>query len=403
MNVILLNVNAISGSTGKIVTNIKSELESIGHECLICYGANETYKGHGYKRICPEYERKINAIISRISGVLHGGFTPFSFYRFKSAIEQFKPDIVHIHCANGCIIDLFRTLEYLAKSNIKTVLTNHAEFFYTGGCGHAFDCEKWISGCNNCHVLKSRIGLDVSKTEWNKFKKAFDFFDKDKIIITSVSPWVLNRVIQSPFLSRFRNKVVLNGIDTNVFRVREVPKSVKTKLPLNKPIALHVTASFTTEQNSIKGGFWIRELAYRLPNVIFVVACSYKGLTENLPANLYIWGRTQTQDELAELYNAADVTVLTSKRETFSMIVAESLCCGTPVVGFKAGGPESIAIPKDSKFVNYGEIDLLARELYKMLFARIDRKRISKIANEKYSKASMVQHYLEIYDKLCLG
>jgi glycosyltransferase involved in cell wall biosynthesis len=35
------------------------------------------------------------------------------------------------------------------------------------------------------------------------------------------------------------------------------------------------------------------------------------------------------------------------------MIVAESLCCGTPVVGFKAGGPESIAIDDYCVFVQF--------------------------------------------------
>ena len=41
---------------------------------------------------------------------------------------------------------------------------------------------------------------------------------------------------------------------------------------------------------------------------------------------------------LAEYYSLVDVTVITSFHETFSMVVAESLSCGTPIVGFKAGG-----------------------------------------------------------------
>ena len=39
-----------------------------------------------------------------------------------------------------------------------------------------------------------------------------------------------------------------------------------------------------------------------------------------------------------QLYSAVDLTLITSQRETFSMPVAESLCCGTPVVGFDTGG-----------------------------------------------------------------
>ncbi len=39
------------------------------------------------------------------------------------------------------------------------------------------------------------------------------------------------------------------------------------------------------------------------------------------------------------------------------MVTAESLCCGTPVVGFTAGGPESIAIDAFSNFV---EMEILS-------------------------------------------
>ena len=41
------------------------------------------------------------------------------------------------------------------------------------------------------------------------------------------------------------------------------------------------------------------------------------------------------------------------------MIVAESLCCGTPVVGFKAGAPEQITIKEYSEFSEFGNIEIL--------------------------------------------
>ena len=41
------------------------------------------------------------------------------------------------------------------------------------------------------------------------------------------------------------------------------------------------------------------------------------------------------------------------------MVTAESLCCGTPVVGFKAGAPEQIAIKEFSEFVEYGDLNFI--------------------------------------------
>lgn len=402
MKVLLLNVNGTSGSTGKIVTDIKSVLETNGHECIICYGANDNISEKGYRRICYEFERRINAGISRITGILHGKFLPFSFWRLKKLVKEWQPDIVHIHCPNGYIIDIFKTLDFLAKSKIKTVLTNHAEFFYTGGCGHAYDCEKWLVGCNRCSRLKSRLGLDVSKIEWTGFKKVFDLFDSNNLVVTSVSPWVMHRATKSNTIKRFNNVVVLNGVDTEVFRIRNVSENVKGRLPKANPIVLHVTASFSLEKESIKGGYWIVELAKRMPEINFIIVCSYYHNTKPLPKNVIIWGRTETQIELAELYNAADITVITSKRETFSMIVAESLCCGTPVVGFEAGGPESIAIPEFTKFI-HNNISVLKNEIIRWVNdekIHEQKANIASKAKKKYSKEAMSTHYIEVYKNL---
>lgn len=399
MRILLLNVNAVAGSTGKIVTDIKNVLEAQGNECLICYGANEIINRPGYLRICSEFERKINVVLSRISGLLHGGFLPFSFYRLKKAINQWKPDIVHIHCPNGYIVDIFKTLEYLAKIKQKVVLTNHAEYFYTGGCGHAYDCKKWLCECSKCNTLNGYIALDAAKYEWNKFKAAFDKFDTDKLVITSVSPWVTNRSEQSPALGRFKNMTVLNGIETNTFRPRAISKDVEAKLPKGKPIVLHVTASFTTNKASIKGGYWICEAARKIPECNFIVASSYSSEIESLPPNVFLWGRTKTQEELAELYNAADLTLLTSRRETFSMVVAESLCCGTPLVGFKAGGPETIALEEFTSFVDYENIDKLVDNVrcYIKQGHLFNRDYISRKSIQLYSKEAMSNNYMDIY------
>ena len=116
-----------------------------------------------------------------------------------------------------------------------------------------------------------------------------------------------------------------------------------------------------------KGGWYFVELAKRMPQYQFCIVASTYSDIDNLPLIILFWGRTNGQKELAELYNRADVTVLTSRRETFSMVTAESLCCGTPIVGFKAGGPESIAIPTYSEFVDQGDLDALCRVVEKFL------------------------------------
>ena len=56
-------------------------------------------------------------------------------------------------------------------------------------------------------------------------------------------------------------------------------------------------------------------------------------------------------------YSMADVFVLFSQRETYSMTCAEALCCGTPIIGFKSGAPETVFKEPEARFFEYGEIE----------------------------------------------
>ena len=87
----------------------------------------------------------------------------------------------------------------------------------------------------------------------------------------------------------------------------------------------------------------MNEIAKRFvgQNVKFLVAGSYSADIE-VSKNIILLGKVTDQKKLAKLYSLADMTLLTSRKETFSMVTVESLCCGTPVVGFRAGGPEQI-------------------------------------------------------------
>ena len=79
------------------------------------------------------------------------------------------------------------------------------------------------------------------------------------------------------------------------------------------------------------------------------------------------------------------------------MTCAESLCCGTPVAGFFAGGPESIALLEYCTFVKYGDVTSLYKSIQYMLKQNIDRSSISQKAKAIYSKERMAQDYINIY------
>lgn len=400
MKILQVNVVYKTGSTGKIVHDLHNEFIKSGIKSIVCYGRGKNFNDPNIYKVSSEILAKFNALKSRITGVQYNG----SFIATKkliNIINKEKPSIVHLHCINGNFVNIYKIIKYLKEKKIKTVLTLHAEFMYTANCGHSLECEKWKSGCGKCPNLweatKSYF-IDNTNRSWIKMKKAFENFED--ITIVSVSPWLEKRAIQSPILSDKKHCIILNGIDTSkIFYPRKF-EHLKMRHGLNKEkIILHVTADF---KSNIKGGKYIMRLAESLKNQdIKIILIGNVDKDLKLADNIIDVGRVEDQNELASYYSMADLTVIASKRETFSMVCAESLSCGTPVVGFKAGAPEQIALHEYSEFVEYGNIE----GLEKVVLDWIDKKNIFKnnISSNSikiYSKKKMYNEYKKLYENI---
>ncbi|MBQ8907580.1 MAG: glycosyltransferase [Clostridia bacterium] len=393
MKVLQVNVVYNTGSTGKIMCDIHAELVKQGIESVICYGRGKKTQDKNVYKICGELYSKFNNLLSRFTGLLYGGCY-FSTQKLFRIIKKEKPDIVHLHCLNGHFVNIYKLIAWLKKHHVKTVLTLHAEFMHTANCSHAFECDKWLSGCGKCPKLQNKhFRVDGTHRSWKKMKKAFADFDS--LTVASVSPWLQERAARSPILKGLKHITVLNGLDTEVFR--PTLSDLREKYALtDKTVVFHASPRFDNNPSNLKGGYYVLQLAERMPETVFVVAGPYPdGLM--VPDNVILLGKVANQTLLTKWYSTADITLLTSKRETFSMIVAESLCCGTPVVGFYAGGPETIAVPQYCVFVEYGDVDALTVKAEEVIRHSYDLTEISKVASRKYSKSAMCANYVLEY------
>lgn len=406
MKVLQINVVYKYGSTGKIVAAIHDYLLSSGDDSIVLYGRGYNYKELFTYKICKEVYAKFNNLLSRFSGIEYGGCY-YTTNKIEKIIEKEKPTIVHLHCLNGYFVNIYKLLNWLKENRIKTVLTLHAEFMYTGGCDHAMDCYQWRreEHCRNCKSWREftkSIFINRVPKMWKDLHNAYEGFEND-LYVTSVSPWLKERAESSDLLKTFRHYLVMNGIDTSIFYNHQNSSILQSNKFKNKKILLHVTPEFSKEKTHLKGGYYILEIAKKLekiaPNVIVIVvgpvlgSCNTGGYN-----NIVFWGKEKNQMTLAQLYSVAALTLLTSKRETFSLVTAESLCCGTPVVGFKAGAPEKIALPGHSCFVDYGDVEELTKKIIEFL-ERGKSGEIEKIAKSTYSMDSMVRQYYEIYNE----
>lgn len=404
MKILLVNCVFAYGSTGKIMLDLCRGFIERGHEVKLCYGRGKQQNFDYTTLLASPFVQKIQSLCSKLIG---RGYecAPISTHHLFSVIKEWKPDVVNLHCVNANSINVAETITFLKESNIATVISNHAEFLYTGGCGHALSCEKWKTGCYDCEQIgKSYSMLPYSfvpqKTHryWMHLQKAYSGFSK--LIMTGVSPWLVNRISDSPFFTNNQIFVVPNGLNTDVFRPRNYDYLLdKHQLTESQSILLHVTPDFFSP---IKGGKYVLEIAKEIKGLLpeaKIIIVGYRGDTSNLPDNVIPVAFTENQRELADYYTMANLTLLTSERETFSMVCAESLCCGTPIVGFKAGAPETISIKEYSRFVDYANIN----QLYNAIIEMVNYKKNNFIDIEKahdlYSTENMVENYLTCYRK----
>lgn len=395
MKLLQINCWYEAGSTGKIVQAIHKYMQSNGHQSYVLYGMGEKNSDSYALRTTPNMVRKLQSLRSRITGYPYGGCLWGTFEALRY-IDKVNPDIVHIQCMNGYMVNVYKVLKYLKRRGIPTVITNHAEFMYTGGCTHAVDCQRWITGCHDCPKINREHPIsyffDRTRNEWLQMKAAYKGFDLRKLFICNVSDWVTERAKQSPFYKGYQMKTVFNGLDTGTFHcIRD--SRLKQELGFqNEKIVVHMTPAF---YSPIKGGQHVLEMAKRFPDVHFLIVGDAKGRANS--ENVHFVGRINDQKLLANYYSIADACLLTSLRETYSMVTAESLCCGTPVVGFKAGGPETIAIPQYSRFANQGEDNELEKKIREVLAKRWNKMEISEEACSNYSDEKMCESYFNIY------
>lgn len=405
MKILTINCVYKKGSTGQIIEVISDCLEARNCEFVFCYECGDKAKEKNAFRIALRYEHLFYYVLARLTGIKYGtGYT--STLKLLRIIKIKTPDIVHIHCPNVHTVNIYWLVNYLKKNNIPTVITNHAEFFYTGNCPHAYDCEKFKTGCGNCSFSFDAVRpfrFDRTAYEWKKMKQCFNSFKN--VTMIAVSSWGEDRLKQSPITSSLKTCVINNGIDTtNVFKPSGY-KELKNSLNIKEDelVLLHVSASFTDKEEDLKGGKYVIQVATNLlKKKIKVVVVGPIHLKEDtkIPDNMILVGPIRDQKVLAQYYSMADLTVIASRRETYGMVCSESLACGTPIVGFKAGGPETISLKEFSEFVNYPDVLALKDCVERWIVKKNRLKDISIKAREAYSSEKMAEEYYRVYKNI---
>jgi len=362
MRIVQINGGA-KGSTGKIMMGIAEVARAQGHEVMcaspITTTNRDANKNCGYYRIGTFNSRRINVALARVTG-FNGCFAWLETYKLLKKIEEFRPDIIHLHNLHDSYINLPMLFSYIKKHDIPTVWTLHDCWAFTGQCPHftMVKCDKWEKGCFSCSQYKEypKMLYDNTRRMW-KLKKKW-FTDVKNLTIVTPSEWLAGLVRRS-YLKDYPVKVINNGIDLNVFKPTKSENRNKWGVTKEQKVILGVSFGWGVK----KGLDCFIKLASELDEKTFkiVLVGTDEKVEKQLPNNIISIRRTQDQKQLAEIYTSADVFLMPTREENFPTVNIEALACGTPIVTFETGGSPEVLDDITGTVVGVNDIEALKK------------------------------------------
>ncbi len=398
---VVLQVNSASGgSTGKIVQSTYEELNKPGNNSYVVYGRGKKLYGNQYYiRIGKDLDIYWHAALTRIFD-LHAFGSIRATSRLKKTIRQISPDIIHLHNLHGYYLNIAGLFKYLKSSKYKIMWTLHDCWAFTGHCAY-FDyvgCKKWQIECYHC-PQKNRYPKSwlFDNSSYN-FRKKKELFTGIKYLTLVVPSNWLASLVKKSFLKEYPVELIRNGIDLEIFRPRE--STFRQRYGLDGKFIILGVANLWDERKGIKYFYELEKFLKNDEAIVLVGKERERHISHT--GKIIKIGRTENQQELAEIYSAADVFVNTTLEDNFPTTNLEALACGTPVITFRSGGSPEAINEKTGFVIEKGDmVDLLnkIRDIKKVGKANYAHYCIE-LAQKNYNDKDMAARYIALYEKI---
>ena len=401
----IAQINAVAnGSTGGIMLNIARHAKNNEHD--VATFSTYTFTTRSKKLPSPPEnhayfgsygENKIHTILGQLTG-LNGAFSFFGTKELIKQLKAFDPDVIHLHNLHTFCINLPLLFRYIKKNSIPVVWTLHDCWSFTGHCPHFViaGCDKWKTECHHCPQLSVYPRSRVDNVRMaHRLKKKW-FSGVENMTLVTPSRWLAELAEQS-FMGQYPTRVIHNGIDLSVFKPGEGDFRQKHGLE-NKKILLGVASDWGLR----KGLDVFSELAARLgDDYKIVLVGTNDGIDSRLPDNILSIHRTENQQELAEIYTAADLFVNPTREENYPTVNMESIACGTPVLTFRTGGSPEIPDETCGSVVDVNDIDAMEREIRRICEERPYTREACLARAKQFDMNDRFKEYLKLYKEVC--
>lgn len=417
MKIVLLNTSDSGGGAAVAARRLLDALDKAGEDVRMVVRNKKTHQQNILSVNTSRFQFFLNYLrflLERIVIFCRNGFHKKDVFKVSIANTGMdvsvypvvkEADILHLHWINQGFLSL-KDIKRLLELNKPVVWTLHDMWPCTAICHHAWTCERFKDRCGKCPFLHSRKIKDISYSVWKKKK----FMQSSAIQIVAVSSWLAEKAKESSLTKDLPVTVIPNAIDTTVFYKKDKIESRKSlKLPLDKKIILMGASRL---DDPIKGFGYLKQALHVLMqnesyrNNLFLVLFGNirekESFFENLPVPYSSLGEMKNATRIADLYSAADVTVVPSFYETFGQTLIEAMACGCPGVSFNNSGQTDIIDHRQNGYLaEYLNAEDFAAGIS---WALEQAEGISSLCVEKvqahYTEAVVAEKYLSLYNRL---
>lgn len=360
----IVQINAVYGfgSTGVIVKDILSACRKEGIDCVVAYSQSKGEVKSGY-HMGSKLSIKLHAILSRISGK-QGYFSCLSTWRFLRFLDNYKPDILHLHNLHGCYINVPMLLKYAAQKKIAVVVSLHDCWFYTGGCSHytSVGCKKWLQKCGNCPRRYEEFPALLYDSSAVQLRDRRKLFGKIKnLTAVGVSRWIVDEARKTVFREA-QCVAIHNGINVDFFH--PVKNDFRKRYHLEgKYVILAPANKWFLDVNRETFDYFASRLTDDMRMVFIGNGVDESRLTDKM-INL---GFVSSRAEIRAIYAACDVMANCTREESLSLLNVEVQACGTPVVTYSNTGVKETVDGKCGFAVENGNPEEMWKHVYRIL------------------------------------
>ena len=351
-----VQINSVpNGSTGAVMMQIERERLALGDECWRMWGRGRAAEGDHELNFGSRVEFYLDVLRTRL-GDRAGFHSKAATRRLLAKLDEVDPDVVHLHNLHGYYVNIEMLFSWLASHHCQVRWTLHDCWAFTGHCAHFtyVGCDQWRTDCahsESCPQLgiypKTICKRNCARNFRDK-RRIFASIPPERMTLITPSRWLESLVKQS-FLRGYPVEVRRNTVDMTVFRPTQ--SDFRGRYGIGDRFMVLGVANPWTERKGL--GDFIR-LSKELNSeryTIVIVGLSAKQI-KALPSCVIGFQRTESREELAKIYSAADAFFNPTFEDNYPTVNLEAEACGTPVVTYDTGGCSEAISRNDSVCVH---------------------------------------------------